>query len=75
MCQCPKCPGEGVYLGTLGRLDHFSCRDCGWQFSAEAEAEDERGPMGVFEGYGEVEGDFHEANDGEGYFEGRDSGD
>jgi len=30
---CPACDGPGAYLGTLGRLDHWRCRDCGAQFS------------------------------------------
>lgn len=30
---CPACGGPGVLLGTLGRLEHFRCRDCGAEFS------------------------------------------
>lgn len=31
---CPSCDAsESVYLGTLGLRDHFSCRDCGMQYS------------------------------------------
>jgi tRNA(Ile2) C34 agmatinyltransferase TiaS len=29
---CPVCTGEGVPLGQLGRLMHFTCRDCGMGF-------------------------------------------
>ena len=32
---CPICDGDGVFLGALGDLDHYSCRDCGMQFSVE----------------------------------------
>jgi|GEM_PF-6466302 len=27
--QCPMCGGEMEYLGTLGCLAHYRCRDCG----------------------------------------------
>lgn len=30
--QCPACNGSGQYLGTLGTLDHFTCRNCGATF-------------------------------------------
>ena len=42
------CGGEGQYLGTLGKLDHFRCRACGWTFpdpepaALEREAEADR---------------------------------
>lgn len=32
---CPACGGPGVYLGNLGRLAHFRCRNCGMGFSDE----------------------------------------
>jgi hypothetical protein len=34
---CPQCGGPGVPLGTLGKLAHFRCRNCGWDFSADLE--------------------------------------
>lgn len=37
MHACPVCGGPGVLLGTLGRVDHYRCRDCGLGFSSEAE--------------------------------------
>lgn len=33
--ECPACGGPGVPLGTLGRLAHFRCRDCGTNFSQD----------------------------------------
>jgi transposase-like protein len=27
--ECPICKGEMEYLGTLGCLAHYRCRDCG----------------------------------------------
>ena len=27
--NCPVCDGLGVLLGTLGNLNHYTCRDCG----------------------------------------------
>ena len=35
MSECPACGGEGVHLGNLGNLAHFSCRYCGTQFSGK----------------------------------------
>ena len=32
---CPLCAGDGVLLGTLGRLRWFRCRDCGMNFSRQ----------------------------------------
>jgi len=34
---CPMCSGEGQPLGQLGNLMHYRCRNCGMQFSQEAE--------------------------------------
>lgn len=36
-CQatCPACGGEGVELGTLGRLNWKRCRDCGMEFHGQ----------------------------------------
>jgi len=36
-CDCPHCGGQGVLLGTLGKRVHFRCRDCGADFSGNAE--------------------------------------
>lgn len=33
--DCELCGGELVYLGTLGYLAHFTCRDCGMESSTE----------------------------------------
>jgi hypothetical protein len=30
---CPACSGPGVSLGSLGYRAHFTCRNCGMQFS------------------------------------------
>lgn len=32
---CPACGGDGGLLGKLGSLSHYSCRNCGMQFSRE----------------------------------------
>jgi len=32
---CPECGGEGMCMGTLGRLAWFRCRDCGHEFPIE----------------------------------------
>ncbi len=32
---CQMCGGPGISLGTLGRLEHFRCRNCGVDFSYE----------------------------------------
>ena len=32
---CPMCDGPAGPLGTLGSLEHFACRACGWIFAAE----------------------------------------
>ena len=37
---CPGCGGESHAWGTLGTLTHFTCRDCGMQFSVKVQAED-----------------------------------
>ena len=31
--ECYACDGPGVYLGSLGDLVHFRCRDCGAEYS------------------------------------------
>ena len=33
--QCPVCAGDGVPLGTLGRLRWFRCRDCGMTYNRQ----------------------------------------
>lgn len=33
---CSMCGGELAYLGTLGNREHYRCRACGWETSAEA---------------------------------------
>lgn len=38
MMPCPCCGGMGVLLGTLADLDHWTCRQCGAEFSTPAEA-------------------------------------
>jgi len=30
---CPCCRGEGFFLGQLGRVLHFRCRQCGMDYS------------------------------------------
>jgi hypothetical protein len=27
--QCPMCGGELIYMGELGELSHYQCRNCG----------------------------------------------
>jgi tRNA(Ile2) C34 agmatinyltransferase TiaS len=36
--DCPLCGGRGTFLGSLGRTEHFRCRDCGWDFSEQEAA-------------------------------------
>lgn len=38
---CPMCDGHGIFMGTLGSLDHYRCRDCGWDWSEQTEPEEE----------------------------------
>ena len=50
VAMCPMCSGPGVLLGSLGRLNHFRCRNCGWDFSEEPLEEDssrDRSPQAV----------------------------
>lgn len=35
---CPLCGGPGSYLGQLGKLHWFRCRDCGWEWGQKARA-------------------------------------
>lgn len=34
---CPMCGGPPVYLGILGSLTWFTCRNCGMQFNRKEE--------------------------------------
>ena len=38
--MCPMCNGPGIVLGSLGRLTHFRCRNCGWDFTQERGSEE-----------------------------------
>jgi len=38
--MCPMCNGPAIVLGSLGRLTHFRCRNCGWIFSQRRPIED-----------------------------------
>ena len=33
--DCPQCRGPLLYLGTLGKLTHLVCRNCGMQCSQQ----------------------------------------
>ena len=33
--ECPQCAGESRLLGQLGRIEHFRCKQCGWEFSCD----------------------------------------
>jgi len=35
--ECPICGGEAGLLGILGTRHHFTCRNCGMQFSESHE--------------------------------------
>lgn len=37
--SCPMCAAEGNVLGQLGRLVHYRCSYCGWQWSSQKEAQ------------------------------------
>lgn len=37
MNECPLCAGPGISLGLLGSREHFSCRNCGMEFSRKVE--------------------------------------
>jgi len=36
--RCPLDGGDGVLLGTLGRLTHYRCRSCGIDFNVREDA-------------------------------------
>lgn len=42
--SCPACaaeqPAGEALLGTLGRLSHYRCRFCGWQWSEQEEPDE-----------------------------------
>ena len=38
---CPGCGGEGFWLGTLGPLHHFRCRQCGIDFTGDLTLEED----------------------------------
>ena len=35
--ECPFCGGPGVFLGNLGKIAHFRCRNCGINFGTDAD--------------------------------------
>lgn len=76
MSFCPLCPGYGVSLGTLGTLEHFRCRDCGWTYSEAAQSDDglhfSEDDYDSRNYYPDSDDIPAEPNDGEGYFDGRD---
>jgi rubredoxin len=39
-CNCPVCGGQALPLGTLGFLEHFRCRACGWEWSEDVRTRD-----------------------------------
>jgi transposase-like protein len=47
--NCPICEGPGIVLGVLGTLKHFSCRNCGMQFSKRMKPRRKRPPQRVLE--------------------------
>ncbi len=38
---CPVCEGPPVHLGTLGKIEHWTCRNCGMQYSTERYTQEE----------------------------------
>jgi transcription elongation factor Elf1 len=53
--ECPMCGGPGVFMGSLGKLDHFRCRNCGANFNTQ-------GGVG-FAGYGPDSGYEHQGKE------------
>lgn len=41
--ECSVCGGDRQLLGTLGQIDHWSCRHCGMESMSRREVEDEGG--------------------------------
>lgn len=39
MFECELCGGMLVFLGQLGMVEHFRCRDCGMMYSVDASSE------------------------------------
>ena len=39
MSDCQMCHGQGVFMGTLGKLDWYCCRDCGMEFNMERQVD------------------------------------
>jgi hypothetical protein len=35
VATCPVCNGPGTFLGPLGCMDHYRCRDCGAMFHVD----------------------------------------
>jgi transposase-like protein len=34
VCECPMCGSSDIiFLGQLGKREHYRCRDCYWDFS------------------------------------------
>lgn len=38
MPSCPVCTGPGMHLGDMGRRQHWRCRNCGMDWSTQADA-------------------------------------
>jgi hypothetical protein len=38
--MCPTCHGDGSYIGALGRLNWYRCRQCGMMFTWEGGDDD-----------------------------------
>jgi transposase-like protein len=38
LIECPACDGPAQLLGTLGRLAHFTCRNCGSAWAVNADS-------------------------------------
>ena len=39
-CECPGCGSpEATILGQLGSLEHYRCRQCGMDYSAEVDSD------------------------------------
>lgn len=38
---CPACGGDPTFLGTLGAMDCFRCRACGWDWQELADETEE----------------------------------
>ncbi len=38
--RCNMCGGEAALLGTLGDIEHWRCRDCGWDRAVSRDPDD-----------------------------------